>query len=135
MRSILLGSCLAAVLVAPALAQTNAPDGGPGAGTPGYSDQQAPGGSNPAPAGGGRGAGRLQQRFAQANITHDGRLTLAQARAGHMLNIAHHFDQIDTAHQGFITLDQLRAYRRRMLAQRRAAQGEPGPGPGSPPPQ
>jgi hypothetical protein len=59
---------------------------------------------------------RLEQRFAAANTTHDGRLTREQAAAG-MPKIAKHFDAIDTAHKGYVTLDEIRAYRRAMRKQ------------------
>jgi hypothetical protein len=77
----------------------------------------------------------MRQRFDNANVTHDGHLTLDQARAGQMPMIARHFADIDTAHKGYITLDDLRAYRSRVMEERRAAQGEPdpvGPDPGPP---
>ncbi len=132
MRSFVLGVVLAVALAAPALAQ---PHGGPGGmgggfGGPGFGGR----GFGPGrPGFGGRGfgpgqfrggfAGRMQQRFQSANITHDGKLTLSQARDGNMTVVARHFDEIDTAHKGYITMDDVRAYRRRVAEKRRAAQG------------
>ncbi|GLQ89855.1 EF-hand domain-containing protein [Dyella flagellata] len=51
----------------------------------------------------------LQQRFDAADTNHDGKLSLAEAKAG-MPRIAQHFDEIDTNHQGYITLDQIKAF-------------------------
>lgn len=62
----------------------------------------------------------LDERFAIANTTHDGRLTLEQARSK-LPAVAHRFAAIDTANQGYVTLDQIKAYRRQQAAERRAA--------------
>jgi hypothetical protein len=48
-------------------------------------------------------------RFAEANATHDGRLTYAQAAAGFPA-IARLFDVIDHDHRGYITMDDIKAY-------------------------
>ncbi len=42
-------------------------------------------------------------------MTHDGHLTLDQAKAGYK-SIAHHFDAIDKDKRGYITEDDIRAY-------------------------
>lgn len=52
---------------------------------------------------------QLQTRFANANTTHDGKLTKAQAAAG-MPMVARHFDEIDTQKAGYITLPQIAAF-------------------------
>ncbi|MDE1182483.1 EF-hand domain-containing protein [Paraburkholderia sp.] len=52
---------------------------------------------------------QLQSRFANANTTHDGKLTREQANAG-MPMVAKHFDEIDTQKAGFITLPQIEAF-------------------------
>jgi hypothetical protein len=52
---------------------------------------------------------QLQARFAAANTTHDGKLTLAQAQAG-MPRIAQYFEQIDTQKQGYVTLAQIEQF-------------------------
>lgn len=52
---------------------------------------------------------QLQTRFANANTTHDGKLTQAQAAAG-MPMVARHFDEIDTQKAGYITLPQIEAF-------------------------
>ncbi|MGF6771555.1 hypothetical protein P3T18_004042 [Paraburkholderia sp. GAS199] len=56
-----------------------------------------------------RMAQQLQARFANANTTHDGKLTKAQAAAG-MPIVAKHFDEIDTQKAGYITLPQIAAF-------------------------
>ena len=62
------------------------------------------------------GGGGLVQRFANANVTHDGRLTRGQAEAG-MPMVARNFDTIDIEHKGYVTLPEIRAF----AAERRAA--------------
>ena len=57
-----------------------------------------------------------ERRFARANTTHDGHLTLAQAIRGY-ITIARHFRAIDTNHKGYVTLQDVRAWH----AERRAA--------------
>jgi hypothetical protein len=52
---------------------------------------------------------QLQSRFANANATHDGKLTKEQAAAG-MPMVAKHFDEIDTQKAGYITLPQIEAF-------------------------
>jgi hypothetical protein len=51
----------------------------------------------------------MEQRFAKANDTHDGRLTEDQAKAGYR-SIARHFAAIDKDKKGYVTLDDIRAY-------------------------
>ncbi len=66
----------------------------------------------PAPTPGNRaGVERFVQRFQAANTTHDGRLTLAQAQAGHMPGIVKNFAAIDQQHLGYVTLQDIRAWR------------------------
>ncbi|CAG2153189.1 hypothetical protein LMG31506_04763 [Cupriavidus yeoncheonensis] len=52
---------------------------------------------------------QLQGRFANANTTHDGKLTREQAAAG-MPMVAKHFDQIDAQRTGYVTLAQIEAF-------------------------
>jgi len=66
--------------------------------------------------------GALAQRFAAANVTHDGRLTRAQAERG-MPFVARNFDAMDIDRKGYVTLPEVQAF----LAQRRAAGAQPGP--------
>lgn len=53
----------------------------------------------------------LEQRFARANVTNDGRLTLDQATAT-MPRVAREFQAIDAQRKGYVTLDEIRAFRR-----------------------
>lgn len=61
--------------------------------------------------------GNLAQRFAEANVTHDGRLTREQA-AERMPMVARNFEAIDVDHKGYVTLPEIRAF----AAERRAGQ-------------
>jgi hypothetical protein len=56
-----------------------------------------------------RMAQQLQTRFANANTTHDGKLTREQAAAG-MPMVYQHFDEIDTQKLGYVTLPQIAAF-------------------------
>jgi hypothetical protein len=85
---------------APALAQPAAPAAPPIAAPP---DAAAPGP---------RGDHGFAERFQAANTTGDGRLTLDQARAGHMPVIVAHFAEIDTGGRGYVTLADIAAWRR-----------------------
>ena len=58
----------------------------------------------------------LQQRFDAANTTHDGHLTLDQAKLG-LPMVAKHFDAIDKDKKGYVTIGDIHAY----ASQRRAA--------------
>jgi hypothetical protein len=60
----------------------------------------------------------LAQRFAMANITHDGCLTLQQAAAGRLGGVVQQFAYIDTAHKGCVTLDQIKLFRLQQKVQR-----------------
>jgi len=51
----------------------------------------------------------MQQHFEQANITHDGHLTLEQAQTGYK-TVAKRFDAIDQDKKGYVTIDDIRAY-------------------------
>ena len=51
----------------------------------------------------------LEQRFDHANITHDGHLTLEQAKAGYK-SVARHFAAIDQDKKGFVTEEDIKAY-------------------------
>ncbi len=63
----------------------------------------------------------LKERFAQANTTNDGKLTLDQARAG-MPMVARHFAAMDKDNKGYVTLDDIHAY---LKAQRAARHQNP----------
>jgi hypothetical protein len=57
------------------------------------------------------GGQNFQARFAAANTTHDGHLTLAQAQAAGLRMIVRHFSEIDTQNKGYITLADIQAWR------------------------
>ncbi len=62
----------------------------------------------------------LQERFDEANTTHDGHLTAEQARAK-MPSVARDFAAIDSGHKGYVTLDDIKAHTKAVRAERRAA--------------
>lgn len=62
----------------------------------------------------------LKQRFERANTTHDGRLTLEQARLGYK-SVAGAFDKIDATGKGFVTIEDIRAWRKAQQVARKAA--------------
>ncbi len=51
---------------------------------------------------------QIDERFAAADKNGDGKLTLAEARAG-MPRVAENFDRIDTQKRGYVTLEQIKA--------------------------
>lgn len=51
----------------------------------------------------------IEQRFAQADTNHDGKLTLEEAKSGMSL-IAPFFNDIDASHKGYVTLDQIKDF-------------------------
>lgn len=113
MRRFLLATCF---MLAAAGAQVQAqvmPDQlpGPPPGPGGPQEVQPAPPPMPAPRHPGRArqGGRFAQRFAAANVTHDGRLTRDQAQA--LPQVARHFDAIDTAHKGYVTRADIRAWR------------------------
>jgi|SRR5271166_189789 len=57
----------------------------------------------------------MAQHFEQANVTHDGHLTLEQAQTGYK-SIARHFAAIDQDKKGYITEDDIRAYNKTQRA-------------------
>ena len=63
----------------------------------------------------------MTERFAAANTTHDGKLTLEQARAGRLRAVVRDFDQIDPTHRGYVTLDEIKAHQSAQRAAHRAA--------------
>jgi hypothetical protein len=60
-----------------------------------------------------------QQRFEQANTTHDGHLTPEQAKDGYP-SIARHFTEIDSDKKGYVTEDDIRAWRKQHRSLHRA---------------
>ncbi len=65
----------------------------------------------------------LQERFDEANVTHDGRLTPEQARAK-MPAVARDFEVIDADHDGTVTVDEIKAHAAARRAARKAAKTE-----------
>ena len=59
----------------------------------------------------------MKERFAAANTTNDGHLTLAQAQAG-LPRVAQHFTEIDKTNKGYVTIDDLHAYMKALHASR-----------------
>jgi DNA-binding transcriptional regulator YdaS (Cro superfamily) len=78
---------------------------------------------SPAPA---KHRSSLAQRFSDANVTHDGHLTLDQARAG-LPMAARHFAAIDKDSKGYVTLDDLQAYLKAQRAAKHHALPEEAP--------
>lgn len=66
----------------------------------------------------------LDERFAEANTTHDGHLTLDQAKSGRLKAVARHFDAIDKDHKGFVTEADVHAYYKEQRAARHHAKGD-----------
>ena len=50
----------------------------------------------------------ITERFTAADKNHDGKLTLAEAKAG-MPRVAEHFNIIDADNKGYVTLAQIEA--------------------------
>ncbi|HUB16595.1 MAG TPA: hypothetical protein VMB34_31960 [Acetobacteraceae bacterium] len=63
-----------------------------------------------------------QERFAQANTTHDGHLTLQQAASGYK-TIARHFKEIDADKKGYVTVEDIDTWHKLQRAMRHSHQG------------
>ncbi len=63
----------------------------------------------------------LERRFAEANTSHDGQLTLAQARANDWHGVVANFTVIDAGGKGYVTLEDIHAFNKQRRAARRAA--------------
>jgi hypothetical protein len=61
-----------------------------------------------------------EQHFVQANLTHDGHLTQAEAKGGFAV-VSKHFDDIDADHKGYVTENDIRAWRAMRKAAHRLA--------------
>ena len=104
----------------PPLAGT-AVEPGPAAGPP--SGAPATEGARPARGRGTHAHGKrrpLADRVAEANTTHDGHLTLAQARAAKMNEVVRDFGLIDKEKKGYVTVDGIKAFRHERRAARAA---------------
>ncbi len=51
----------------------------------------------------------IEERFKAADADHDGKLTLAEAKAG-MPRVARGFDKIDKDKKGYLTVEQIKAF-------------------------
>jgi hypothetical protein len=67
----------------------------------------------------------LKDRFAQANTTNDGHLTLDQAKAG-LPRIAKNFAAIDKDNKGYVTLSDIQDFYKAQRAARRQSQSTNG---------
>jgi hypothetical protein len=61
-----------------------------------------------------------EEHFNDANTTHDGHLTLAQAEAGYK-SIGKAFGEIDVKHRGYVTLEDIKAWKAAKKAARQAS--------------
>jgi hypothetical protein len=125
-----------------------APDQGPppgygGSPPPGYGAAPPPGynggpppdqmGAPPGAMGGpmaGAAPHGAKARFEAANVTHDGRLTQAQASAAGWRGVAKHFAEIDRDNKGYVTMQDIHAW----SMSKRAAHAAPPPPPTQGPP-
>ncbi len=103
-----------ALLAAPAYAQTTPPAAAPAsaAGSAAASSAAAPAPHHRL---------TLDERFTKANTTHDGHLTLEQAKAGYP-TLVRHFTDIDAAKNGYVTEDNIRAWQKADRDKRHATQ-------------
>lgn len=81
----------------------------------------SPSGAKAPAARAGRAHRTLAERYAAANTTHDGKLTLEQARSGHLRAVVRDFSSIDKSKKGYVTLDEIRAHQSEQRAARKAA--------------
>ncbi len=122
----LLALPISPALIAPAMAQaTSAPDAGAPA-------NASPDTSSPAPLTTQRHTAKphgrrmsMHQRFAAANTTKDGHLTLDQANAAKWTYVARHFDAMDAGHKGYVTEADIHAYAHAQYLARHAAKTNP----------
>lgn len=63
----------------------------------------------------------MDERFAAANTTHDGKLTLDQAKAGRLVAVSRDFAMIDKSKHGYVTLDEIKTHQSEQRAARKAA--------------
>lgn len=56
-------------------------------------------------------SGYMLMKFYAANTSHDGHLTLAQAKAADFKPVVDHFSQIDTYKHGYVTFYDIQAWR------------------------
>ena len=61
----------------------------------------------------------VSDRFAAADVNHDGKLTREEA-AGKMPGVARNFDRIDKTKKGYVTLEDVQAHAKERSTQRHA---------------
>jgi hypothetical protein len=61
---------------------------------------------------------KWQAKFDAANTTHDGHLTLAQAKAASLTPVETNFTAIDTKKRGYVTFNDIMAWRMDEMAQK-----------------
>jgi hypothetical protein len=66
-----------------------------------------------------------EQHFIQANVAHDGHLTLEEAKGGYPV-VAKHFEDIDVDHRGYVTQNDIRAWQVMRKAARRLGKPQEG---------
>ena len=66
-----------------------------------------------------------QQHFAQANLAHDGHLTLQEASGGYP-TVARHFKEIDADNKGFVTEEDIANWHKLQRAMHHANHGQTG---------
>jgi len=110
MRRLLLASCIA-LLPGLAMAQSDnsAPPPPDGFGGPGM--MGGPGDCSGKGWRHGMDQGEFLMKFYAANTTHDGHLTLAQAKAAGLQPVVDHFSDIDAAKRGYVTYYDIAAWR------------------------
>jgi hypothetical protein len=131
MRRLFLASCVA-LLPGLALAQNSAAPAQPPSPPPAGEDfgpgPNMMGGGGPGWSGGmmggwgkghhGFGPDDMMMNFYAANTTHDGHLTLAQAKAAGLTQLADHFSEVDVKKRGYVTFYDIEAWRLESMAKR-----------------
>jgi hypothetical protein len=107
---------LAALAITPAMAQQISPMTGTTSTAP-----VAPPVTTPARPVAHRARMTMQKRFDAANTTKDGKLTLDQAKAAHLMRVVNNFDAMDSAKKGYVTMDDWHAFNRAQRAAHKAA--------------
>jgi opacity protein-like surface antigen len=62
--------------------------------------------------------GEMLDKFYAANTSHDGHLTLAQAKSAGLKPVVDHFSEIDTNHRGYVTFYDIQAWHMDDMAKR-----------------
>ena len=59
----------------------------------------------------------MEEHFAVANTTHDGHLTMDEAKTGYR-SLVRHFQDIDATHKGYVTVEDIQTWRSQQRAAR-----------------